>query len=150
MIKHNLKNPTITTTFAGLGLTVSLGIHFLTMFNVVKAPGWLLLAVTGWMFLVWMMTSGYIRQIGQMEDVRNPWKEAMRHCPAWLEYLTYFFIVYAIVNFTFSVSFEPTQGFFNLDVPRHKIRGLSGFWLAFFSMGIAISVAAKRVKNKEL
>ncbi|HGY55074.1 MAG TPA: hypothetical protein ENK44_05190 [Caldithrix abyssi] len=129
------------------GLAVSLIIHFLTMFNVYKAPGWLLLSITGWMFLVWMATSGYIKQIGQMDDVRNPWKEAMRHCPDWLEYLTYFFIVYAIINFALSLSFEPTEGFFNLDVPRHKIRGLSGFWLAFFSTGIAIAVGRNRIKN---
>ena len=49
-----------------------------------------------------------------------------------------------------SLRFPTTgDGYIDLDVANYKIRGISGFWLAFYMFGIAMGKAVQEILKSD-
>ena len=62
-----------------------------------------------------------------------------------MRYMTYGFLIYAIVNFAIFILFlAPTGKHVSGDPPSAVWRGFSGHWMVFYSAGLAILTSAYR------
>lgn len=120
------------------GFVLSLAIHLLTVTQVYLVPNFIIFVLTAGILMVWLSSSRLLKNMQSDHDMINAWKWVFSSAAAWLKYLTVFFIAYAVVNFAMSVSTQPAGGYIDLDVSQQKLRGLSGFWLAFYALGFLI------------
>jgi len=130
------------------GMLISLTVHLLTVLNIFLAPSAVTISLTIGILLVWLQSSRQIKLFLAEDNERNPWKSAFALCPSWVKYVTYFFAVYAFINFAISAEIDHTAAYINLNVSQPRLRGLSGFWLAFYALGLSIGYAGwKREKE---
>jgi len=52
-----------------------------------------------------------------------------------------FFHFYAVLNFALMMSFGSSNNYLNFEVSQSKLRGLSGFWMAFYALGLVFGYA---------
>jgi hypothetical protein len=79
------------------------------------------------------------------------WKEAFRTSPKWLKWMTCGFAGYAVFNFIVFVNLLGTIGGKRPDeITSMVFRGVSGEWMAFYSVGLLIFCSArKQLKRTE-
>jgi len=126
------------------GLLISLAIHLLTVLNIYLVSNTIIMILTAGVLIVWLQSSRNLKQLYKSNSGLHPWKAAFKLCPVWAKYLTYFIIIYAIFNFALSMSFKSEGGYIDLTVSQSKLRGLSGFWMAFYTIGLAFGYAVRR------
>lgn len=117
---------------------ISVVLHVLIVMQYTRPGLPLVLILTAGMILAWLYASRMIRLLGESYPERNPWQVAVKMCPPWLKYLTGFLFLYALSNFVIMVDPEPADGYFSTSLPYGKLRGLSGFWIAFYGLSYAV------------
>jgi len=130
--------------YALAGFILSLVIHILTVSQVYLVSNLLSMIMTTGILIIWLQSSKELKLLHTIAPDHNLWTYTFGLVPVWLKYGVYFFILYAIFNFIFSAETEPGSGYFNFTVSQPKLRGLSGFWLAFYALGFAVGLAVKK------
>jgi hypothetical protein len=68
---------------------------------------------------------------------KSKWKALLAGCPAWMRYVLYGFITYAIVNFAIFMVTPHGGGSPGL-MPPAVVRGFSGHWMAIYAAAFAV------------
>jgi len=122
-------------TFA---LIVSLILHILITFSIYYPGNFITMPITAGMVFSWLYTSSTIKHIGSSHKEFS-FKIILSKIHPVLKYTLMFLIIYVILNFV--KTFTPQSGDswvdFNLDY--NKLRGVSGFWLLFYMVGLSAS-----------
>jgi hypothetical protein len=143
--------------YAALGLALSLAAHLLAYAGIQLGGQELFFALHVGIFPLWIPV---VLLAGRMSGGRSGstmwwgyrrswefWNTMLADCPAWMRYMAFGFLAYAMVNFilfmVLSVSLPPSAGHRG-GPPSLVWRGFSGHWMAFYSMGLAIVTAAYR------
>lgn len=127
-----------------LSLSASLLIHILIMMRYYR-PGFLTVSLlTAGMFLAWFHTSNRIKLLADHFPADNPWKRFVSSSPDLLKFIVGFIILYALINLFISMRAASGPGLFNTDIPYYKLRGLSGFWMAFFALASLVQLTVNR------
>ncbi len=134
--------------FVGLsavGLVVSLWVHLAAVMGRRDAPAAFFWLLQIGIFVVWFPAIIIAKQqVGNLQR-RDFWNRALKGSPAWMRYMVYGFLGYAIVNFLLFRSHAPTGGG-DVNPPAVVWRGFSGHWMAFYSAAFAILYSAARTK----
>jgi len=138
--------------YAACGLILSLAVHLLSLFGLQVDGNALFFGLHVGIFPLWLavvliaikLTNG-MRLIGMtdMTGIRY-WKVVFSGCPAWMRYMTYGFMIYALVNFVSFIIVAPTGKQIGGDPPAAVWRGFSGHWMVFYAVGLAILTTAYR------
>ncbi len=126
------------------GFALSLLIHFLTWANWYLISNFTVLLFTAGVLIVWLQSGHTVKEIEPDETHSNSWSRMFALCPIWLKYVTFFLIIYGVLNFILSAEFHNGNRWIDLQVSRNKIRGVSGIWMAFYAVGFMVGY----VKNK--
>src|SRR5512136_2925319 len=84
---------------AAIGLVLSVAVHLCALFGF-KVP----YEKEAWglhigIFVVWLPAVIMAQRLSRDFKQKDYWKAALRGCPTWMRYVTYFFFGYAILNF---------------------------------------------------
>ena len=131
-----------------IGFVLSLIIHLITIFNLYQVPNAVIIILTTGILLVWLQSSKNLKIIHKAYPDQHPWKTVFTLCSNWIKYIFYFFIIYAILNFSLKMSFGNGDEYLNFDVSQNKLSGLSGFWMAFYLLGLIFGYALQIHLNK--
>jgi hypothetical protein len=137
---------------AALGLILSVMVHVLSLFGLPSPFGG-----TSWflhvgIFVVWLPTVLVANTLVKDFKQRDFWKAALRACPKWMKYLTYFFFGYAIFNFALFIIMDVSGGSGKgggSGTPSNVYRGFSGHWMAFYCVAMAILYSAIHVREHD-
>ena len=142
--KRQLTSKQLLLISAG-GLIISLVLHVLAVLKIYNSAIVLIITLTGGILFVWFEAGGQIKKFQKEGATSASWRTAAALCPAWLKYLTIFFIFYAVFNFTANVETQPSDGYLNFNISWARMKIISGFWMAFYMYGIAAGyVSLKR------
>jgi hypothetical protein len=138
--------------YAACGLALSLIVHVVTFVGVKPGPDALFFALHIGIFPLWLpvvlitmaMGVGSGRGWGWSGGGWKTWKAILAGCPPWMQYMTYGFFIYAIINFAIFIMIAPTGKQASGGTPSVVWHGFSGHWMAFYSAGLAILTSAYR------
>jgi len=110
-------------------------------------PGYYtVITMTTFMFLAWIYSSNLVRSLSASNE-QNHWLLIIRNSDSWIKYSTAFFVLYAVLNFIASLQVGEGNSYFNTEIPFYKLRGISGFWMAFFAFAFMVNRTAKKMDN---
>jgi len=123
-----------------LGL-LSGALHLLIAFNIYLPGTVLTMLLTVGMFGAWMMAS---RRIGACikaaPEEGNPLRFCLEQLPPVFRYGLAFLMLYMLINFYMSLPWpDGGSGLFDFRITPLKLRGLSGFWMFFYSLAAVYS-----------
>lgn len=119
-------------------LAASMTVHALIFKGVTNMPSFVDLGLTVGMVLAWLFTSKLLKILNQTEPDLHPVKTITQNTPAWLVFITAFFLFYAVINMGMMI---------RTGWKGSELRGISGFWLFFYSLSILVSVAHIRQRR---
>ena len=94
------------------------------------------------LFVVWIPAVLVSRRrVWRNRTGENGWQVVFRGCPAWLKYMTYILLGYAVVNLLLFMSTVPKPSVAETR-PARQLDLLSGCWMAFYSMALAMLYSA--------
>lgn len=139
-MKKILLTPFIALSAAGLILSVI--VHIAALSGNQVPYGNFVWGLHGGIFIVWL--PAILVSFSSTKDFKQKdfWKAALRGCPPWMKYMTYFFLGYAFVNF--AIFIFSTTGMAKGTSPSTatELRGFSGHWMAFYSAAMAMLYSA--------
>ncbi|HYF51254.1 MAG TPA: hypothetical protein VEJ63_17705 [Planctomycetota bacterium] len=101
-------------------------------------------------FVIWFPAVLCAQRLVKDFKQKDFWKAALRGCPPWMRYVTYGFFIYAMINFILFIGATPAKGSHHAsDAPPEVIRGFSGHWMAFYSVGAAILYSSIQVAKRD-
>ncbi len=127
--------PLMTGTVSAVLLLASLSVHLLIFKGVNGIPGFVDMSLTAGMVVVWLLTSKFLKELHRAQPDEHPVQLVTQNAPLALLVLTGFFMLYAVINMGMMIRTN-WQG--------SNIRGVSGFWLFFYSLAIVVSWARWR------
>jgi hypothetical protein len=128
--------------YAACGLVLSLTVHILSFFGIALGGQTLFTALQLGIFPLWIPVVLIGRKMAGGGQRRSDfWKAALSGCPAWMKYMTYFFLAYAVLNFLWPIGHAPKDQHQGDDVIAH---GFSGHWMVFYSTGLAMLTTTYR------
>lgn len=139
--------------YAAAGLLLSLTVHLLSFVGLQPGGTALFFGLHVGIFPLWLpvvliamkMSGGMPRQY-----YWNPfgsWKSLnflFAGSPAWMQYMTLGFMIYALVNFAIFLVLAPTGKASSGEPPAVVWRGFSGHWMVFYSAGLMVLTTAYR------
>jgi len=137
---------------AGLGLVLSLIVHISALLGLPSPFGAISWGLHIGIFVVWIPAVIVMNSLVKDFKQKDLWKAALRACPKWMKYLTYFFFGYAILNFVLFVIMDISDGSgkgSGSGTPSNVYRGFSGHWMAFYCVAMAILYSAIHVKEHD-
>ena len=121
-----------------LGLVLSLFVHIQALFG--KAMPLEYWALHAGIFVVWFPAVFVGQRRTGKRARKDPWKAVLQGAPAWMRYMTFAFLYYAVGNFLLFMANVPDK---HSGSPTSvELRGFSGHWMAFYSAAFAILYAA--------
>jgi hypothetical protein len=159
----------MTMGYAIAGLALSLGVHLLSYTDFELRDATLLFALAFGMFPLWFLVKPPLAR--DLVPSVTWWargldwgelKAILAECPVWMKYMALGFVVYVVPNFLLSTGafgvpffFLPIEEFFHAwrGAEPHSqpavglnliYRAVSGHWMAFYSIDLAIVTAAYR------
>ena len=133
--------------YAACGLALSLVVHLLSFFGIQFGGMPLFIALHIGIFPLWIPVVLISMRMSGGMNRRGFWKDALSGCPSWMKYMTYGFLIYAVVNFAIFIiltSLHPPPKQISGAPPAVVLHGFSGHWMAFYSAGLAILTTAYR------
>ena len=100
-------------------------------------------------FVVWIPTVISSHMLSRNVPSKDVWKAALRWCPTWMKYLTYFFFGYAIFNFVLFMIIAPSGHPSAGPMPPSVVRGFSGHWMAFYCAAFAILYSKAHARDED-
>jgi len=146
--KRQLTGSQLILISAG-GFGISLILHILAILKIYNSAVILIITLTGGILFVWFEAGSQIKKFNREGMDSTPWRAAASLCPAWLKYLTIFFIFYAVFNFAANVETQPTDGYLNFNISWARMKIISGFWLAFYMYGTSAGYVSLRRDREE-
>ncbi|MBN1408857.1 MAG: hypothetical protein JW956_13755 [Calditrichaceae bacterium] len=134
-------NPKQLIILSAIGLVFSLIIHLIAISDWYQVSNTIIMILTAGILLVWLQSSKNLKVLHKAYPDQHPWKTVFTIGPEWAKYLLYFFIFYAVLNFALMMSFGSSNNYLNFEVSQSKLRGLSGFWMAFYALGLVFGYA---------
>jgi hypothetical protein len=77
---------------------------------------------------------------------KDQWKALLSGCPAWIKYVLYGLIGYALVNFAIFMA-TPHRAGAGL-MPPAVVRGFSGHWMAIYAIALTVLYSAAKANHK--
>lgn len=135
-----------------IGFVLSLLIHVIAIFDWYPVSNTIIMVLTAGILLVWLQSSKNLKLLHKAYPDNHPWKTVFTLCPEWTKYILYIFIIYAILNFGLMMSFGTGDNYLDFTVSQSKLSGLSGFWMAFYVIGLvfgyALNIHLKNFQNE--
>lgn len=128
------------SSLSGLALLVSAVTHFATFFGSQGPFAELVPVMHIGIFILMLPTILVMNRLTRNVPQRDLWKAALRGCPSWMRYAAWGFFGYAGLNFTLFAIGEHSGAGTGSDV-----RGISGHWMAFYSVQAATLYSAARL-----
>ena len=134
---------------SALGLVLSLVVHILSLVGLPNPLGesaWLLHVG---IFVVWFPAVFVSQRLARDFPQKDLWKATLRGAPKWMQWMVYFFLGYAMLNFVvfmFLLGDGQTGG---EGTPNSMFRGFSGHWMAFYSAALAILYSALHAEERD-
>ena len=146
VFKHIHDSPSLKY-FIGFCFLASIIVHVLIVTGL-YSPGLIVsVALSALMVLAWLISGSMVKLLPEYYPDQNPWILVYEKSKAWLKWPVIFLFVYAILNFILSIRIDEGQEYFHSTVPYHKIRGISGFWMAFIGMTFLIHQTVNNLIN---
>ncbi len=139
-MKKILLTPFIALSAAGLILSVI--VHVIALSGHQVPFGELAWGLHIGIFVVWFPAVLVSMRLTRDFKQKDLWKAALRGCPAWMKYMTYFFFGYAFINFAlfaFSTTGMPKE---SSPSTATALRGFSGHWMVFYSAAMSMLYSA--------
>ncbi len=130
---------------SALGLILSLTTHIALLLGF-QVPDELILLAPG-IFIIWFAALIVLSLITDGAFRKDVWKVGLRSAPKWMHYMNYGFGVYAFITFLIFIVIGRNNP---LDSEGSMLRGLSGFILPFYSLGLAIFYSASQLGKNGL
>jgi hypothetical protein len=135
---------------AGIGLALSIAVHAASLAGIALF-GDLAFALHAATFVVWIPTVLFVRFQTRDFKRKDFWKAAMLGSPAWMKWLTFGFIAYAVLNFAyFFVTTAAAGAKHSGPADAATLRGFSRQWMAFYSTAMSILYSSRRVQAPQL
>jgi hypothetical protein len=134
---------------SALGLILSLAAHVGALLGL-NVPSSAMLLHVG-IFVVWIpavITSNF--SLTKRYNRKDFWKVVLRGAPKWMQYMTYGFLYYAMINFAIFIFTASSDTSTAGGVSPVVVRGFSGHWMAFYSAALSILYSAIQIKKKGL
>ena len=128
---------------SAIGLVFSILIYLLAAFNLYLVSNTVIMIFTAGILLVWLQSSKNLKVLHKAFPDQHPWKKVISLCPEWAKYFLYFVFIYAILNFALMMNFGSGEDYMNFNVSQQKLIGISGFWIAFYTLGIVLGYVLK-------
>jgi hypothetical protein len=125
---------------AAIGLIASLWVHVGAVMGHRVAPQALFLILHVGIFIVWIPAVLAAQRTGGNVS-RGDWEVVLKGSPAWMRYMVYGFMGYAVINFLLFMT-HAHAGKNGPNPPAAVWRGFSGHWMAFYSAALAILYSA--------
>ena len=94
------------------------------------------------LFVVWIpAVLASRRRVWRNRSGENGWQVVFRGCPAWLKYMTYALLGYAVANLLLFFGTVPKPSAAEAG-PSRQLDLFSGYWMAFYSMALAMLYSA--------
>jgi len=132
---------------SAIGLALSVVSHVASLLGALGPLGRYSFALHVGVFIVWGPAVLVTQQLAKDASRGEVWKIVLRGCPAWMKYMTYGLVAYAILNFALYMYREPKPGAPDGMSPR-DVRGFSGHWMVFYSAALAILYSAAKVREQ--
>ncbi len=132
-----------------LGLVLSLAAHLGALLGLNVPPAAMALHVG--IFIVWIpavITAN--SSLTEKYERKDYWKVVLRGAPKWMQYMTFGFFIYALINFAIFLFIAPNNPSSVSGTSPSAVRGASGHWMAFYSAALAILYSAIQIKKKDL
>ena len=138
----------IETILFAVVFIVSLLLHFLITFSIYYPGNFLTMPLTAGMIFSWLYTSSIIKDISSAHKDFSFKIILSKIYPA-LKYILIFLALYAVINFV--KTFSPTSGesWVDFDLDYNRLRGISGFWLLFYMLGLSASLLKVKFINED-
>ncbi|HHE54847.1 MAG TPA: hypothetical protein ENL21_03625 [Caldithrix abyssi] len=113
-------------------LLVALVLHVNIFFGLENIPYSIDLFLTAAMVIVWLVSSHLLKQLQKFQPSLTPLQVLRLNTPVWLPFFVVFTGLYAIFNMGMMI---------RTCWAGNNLRGISGFWIFFFALGLLISWA---------
>jgi hypothetical protein len=130
--------------YAACGLVLSLAVHLLSFVGLQPDSTALFIGLHVGIFPLWLPVVLIMGKLTNGARNSGAWKVAFSGCPAWMKYMTYGFMIYAIVNFVIFIAIAPGGRQSGGAPPSSVWHGFSGHWMLFYSAGLATLTTAYR------
>ena len=131
---------------SALGLVLSLTTHIAVLLGL-QVPEELNLLALG-VFIIWFPAVIVLSLITDGAFRKDVWKVGLRGAPKWMHSMNYGFGIYAFINLVIFIMIGRNNP---QDLEGSiMLRGLSGFILPFYSLGLAIFYSASQVGKNGL
>ena len=121
-----------------LGLVLSLFVHIQALLGkTMPLEYW---GLHAGVFVVWFPAVFVAQRRTAKRARKDYWKAALQGAPAWMRYMTFAFLYYAVGNFLLFMANAPAKP--SGSPTSVELRGFSGHWMAFYSAAFAILYAA--------
>ena len=125
---------------------VSLILHILIVFSIYSPGNFISMPLTAGMIFSWLYTSATIKDLNASQKDFS-FKIFLAKIHPTLKYFIIFLALYTLVNFVNTFSAQQGNSWVDFDLGHNKLRGISGFWVLFYMVGLTASyIKVKFVK----
>ncbi|WP_457566658.1 hypothetical protein [Caldithrix abyssi] len=128
-------NPKQNLIFSLLLLMISLAAHVSIFLGAEIFPRLFDLFLTGGMVVSWLLSSRFLKQLHKNQPALPPMQVLRSNTPFWLPFFVAFVGLYAVINMGMMI---------RTNWAGSNLRGISGFWMFFFALGVLVSLAKIR------
>ncbi len=133
-------NPKIFLLICVFLWLLSLAVHVSIFLGSENIPLALDLMLTTSMVIIWLLSSRLLKQLHKNQPYKNPLKILKEATPGWLPFLVGFSGLYALFNLGMMIRTRWAGS---------NLRGISGFWIFFFLLGILIARAQLQIEKRQ-
>jgi len=130
---------------AAIGFLLSVAAHISAVMGHPIPGGKAVWALHIGIFIVWFPTVLVASRLTRGAKRKEFWKVTLAGCPKWMRTALYGIFGYAILNFIsfmiVTINHPQTRG----DAPPEVVRGFSGHWMVFYSVGFATLYSASAI-----
>jgi len=139
-----MKKLKVLIALSGIGLSLSIIVHVLSLFNIASPFGELTWILHGGIFVVWLPMILVLQRLKKDSNEKEFWKTAMQYCPVWIKRIVGFLVLYAFVNFIIFIATvkEDHKSDHARETPPVVLRGFSGHWMIFYWISFAALYSA--------
>lgn len=114
---------------------ISLIFHLLCVLKIFYPDSFFTLPLTAGMVFSWLFSSSVIKD-KKTANENLSYRELFGKIPFILRTFTLISMGYGIINFFTHMSVREEEGWVDFDLSHEKLSGLSGFWIAFYMIGL--------------
>ena len=129
-------------------LTISLILHIIITLSVYYPGNFITMPLTAGMIFSWLYTSSIIKDSSSSHK-NFSFKIILSKIYPVFKYILLFLGLYAVINFVNTFSPQTGKNWVDFELDYNKLRGISGFWLFFYTLGLYASILKVKFFNKD-